>query len=980
MKRFLLAGLASALLFAPLLAQVPAPATPPREAQPSGDAPPAPQPARSALAAWGLTGRDLPVDPAVRFGVLPNGMKYALLRNTTPPGQVMVRFAFDIGSLEEADDQQGLAHFLEHMAFNGSTNVPEGEMVHLLERNGLAFGADTNASTDVDETSYQLDLPRNSPALIDTALMLMRETASELLIAPAAVDRERGVIQSERQTRESFAYRNYLDAEDFEFPGARQTARSPIGLESIIRTAPAQRIRDFYDAYYRPERATLVIVGDIDVDAVEAAVRARFADWTGRGVALPEADPGPFRFDRPAVADIFVHPAINETVSIIRHRAAPLERDNRAQRQRYALEAIGEAIIRRRLSTVALAADAPIIGGVMSETGAWDQLRVVTLYASARDGAWRSAIRVMENEQRRAVEHGFTDAEVAEQVASWRAAYRNAVASAGTRNSASLAGQLLGSADGDSLFTTPLISQNVAEGALARANGATVTAAFRNMVQGFGEPMVRVTIKQPIEGGGAAVLAAYTAATQLAVAPPVERATAAFAYTNFGTPGRVVADDRVADLGIRRVRFANNVMLNIKRTDFEDDRVRILVRVDGGDLLATRAQPLRVALANLVALGGLEAHSADELRSILAGRSVAMAFGSSTDSFDLSGITTPAELLLQAQLYAATIRNPGYRPEAVTLLRRILPQQYAQAEATPGAVIGRLLPAIIADDDPRAVVPPLETMMALDWAETRASMADALASGAIEIGIVGDIEEQAAIDVIAATFGALPTRRATFDPRIAERVRSFASDLSLRTLLHRGERDQAAILTYWPTRDDADLREDLELDLLAAVFQLSLTDDLRERLGRSYSPSASSSLSSDFPGYGILFAGANVDFADIAESEAAIAAIAARLRDAPISEDVLRRARAPIVEQSRAARRTNSYWLNYARVASSEPARLDRSRLAPAMLDAISVADIQRVAQRYLRDDRMLRVRVVSRDAAAGIAAGAAATSAAPSE
>ena len=962
MKRLIAAALA-ALLIAPPLAAQQQPAPAPAEVAATNASDP------DALAAWGQAGRDLATDPAPRFGLLANGMRYVLLRNTTPPGQVMVRFRIDVGSLEEEEDQRGLAHFLDHMAFNGSANVPEGEMVRLLQREGLAFGADTNASTSQEETSYRLDLPRNSPALIDTALMLMRETASNLSIAPEAVERERGVVLAELRARDGYAYRNFRDASAFFYPGARINDRLPAGTEAVIAAAPAQRIRDFYERFYRPERATLVIVGDIDVAAVEAQVRARFADWQGVGAGGADADPGPFRHDRPIAADIHVHPALAETVTVLRTRAAPRQPDSIAQRRRVTLESLGEAIIRRRLATLALAPDAPFLGASVSEGGAWDRFRTLQLSANARDGQWAAALSVIENEYRRALDHGFSDAEVAEQVAAWRTGLRNAVAGAGTRHSSALAARLMGMAEGWSIYTAPATDQAAAEPVLAEANGASVTAAFRAMVRGFGAPLIRVTSKTEIAGGEAAVLDAWQAATRLAVAPPADRAVQRFAYTDFGTPGRIVADDRIADMDIRRVRFANNVMLNIRRSAYEDDRVRIFVRIDGGGLLAPREDPLRVALASLMPLGGLEAHSADDLRTILAGRSVGASFGAGTDSFDLSAVTTPEDLLLQMQLFAAGVRHPGYRPEAITLFRRALPQQYAQADATPGAVISRQVPAILSDDDPRTVVPPLATMLALDWDATRATLADPLARGAIEIGIVGDISEADAIAAVAATFGALPERRATFDPRADQRVRRFASDRTTRTLHHRGEREQAVALAYWSARDDADLKEAMEIDLLAELMQVMLTEELRERLGRSYSPGANASLSSDFPGFGVINAGATVDFADLAAAEAGIAAIAARLRDEPVSADLIDRARAPVLERMAAARRTNTYWLGYAAIAVSDPARLERSRAAPVLLRAVTPADVQRVAQRYLTDDRRLLIRVISEAAAAADAA-----------
>ena len=145
-----------------------------RETPATVAAPAAVNPQSEAAKAWGFAASDIAVDPNIVFGVLPNGMKYALLKNSTPKDSVVIRMRFDVGSFAEAEDQRGLAHFLEHMAFNGSTNVPEGEMIKLLERKGLAFGADTNASTGFDETIYKLDLPGASDDLIDTGLMLMR--------------------------------------------------------------------------------------------------------------------------------------------------------------------------------------------------------------------------------------------------------------------------------------------------------------------------------------------------------------------------------------------------------------------------------------------------------------------------------------------------------------------------------------------------------------------------------------------------------------------------------------------------------------------------------------------------------------------------------------------------------------------------------------------------------------------------------------
>ncbi|HMO75126.1 MAG TPA: insulinase family protein [Sphingopyxis sp.] len=917
-------------------------------------------PQTDAARAWNFADSDLPADPNIVYGVLPNGMKYALLKNSRPRDSVVIRMRFDVGSFAEADDQRGLAHFLEHMAFNGSTNVPEGEMIRLLERKGLAFGADTNASTGFDQTIYKLDLPNASDDLIDTGLMLMRETASELTIAPEAVDRERGIILSERRARDNFQLRNLIDQLAFQMPDTLAPHRIPIGTEEVIRAAPAERLRDLYDRYYRPERAALVLVGDFDPAAVEAKVRARFADWQGRGPAGADPDVGTLDYARPAAAATFIDPAVNDGVSITAFKPWVKQPDTRARRARTLVEDVGEAIVTRRLAKIALTEDSPILTGSFSDANGWDVFEQITIGAVAKEGEWRAAQALIEQEWRRAIEHGFTQAEVDEQLANRRTALRNAVAGADTRRSDALADALVVAAKGDIVVTRPETQQALFEAAAPSLDAAAVTAAFRARMEGLSAPLLRVTAKAPVEGGAEAILAAYDASRQVAVAAPADAASSAFAYTDFGPPGRVVADTRIEDLGIRRIRFANNVMLNIKTTDFQKEAVFLSLRIDGGTLLNTRDDPTRVALAGSISLGGLEAHSRDELSTILAGRTVGSSVGSATDSFGGSARTSPEDFLLQAQLMAAFLTHPGWRADGLALLRRFLPQQYAQNDATPAAVLARDAGGILANGDPRTITPPLETMLALDWEGLKPAIADSFAHGAIEIGVVGDIDEDAAIEAIAATFGALPERRPAFDPRPEARVREYAADRSERTLIHKGPAEQAEIRVYWPARDDGDLAEAMRLQLLSRVMQLMLTEELRERLGESYSPGAGVSLSSEFPGYGHLFAASNVDHRHIATTRAAIFRIAQELRDAPVDADLIDRARQPMLEAMVKARRENSYWLPYVAAATSKEDRLDRSRNSIAEVEAATPEDLQTLARRYLTDDRALVIKAVS--------------------
>ena len=232
---------------------------------------------------WAHEASDIAPDPAVRFGALANGMRYALLKNQLPPGAVSIRLSFDFGSLHEAENEKGLAHFIEHMAFNGSKNVPEGEMVKILERLGLAFGADTNASTSQKFTTYMLELPNASETLIDESLFLLRETSSELSFNAEAIERERGVVLSEWRRGDNFQKRRNEQQLEFLLPGAYAASRMPIGDPKVLETATRETMVGLYQRFYRPERATLMIVGDFDVDAIEKKIAAKFSDWAGKG-------------------------------------------------------------------------------------------------------------------------------------------------------------------------------------------------------------------------------------------------------------------------------------------------------------------------------------------------------------------------------------------------------------------------------------------------------------------------------------------------------------------------------------------------------------------------------------------------------------------------------------------------------------------------------------------------------------------------
>jgi zinc protease len=911
--------------------------------------------------AWAFDHSDVPVDPDFRFGRLPNGMRYVVRRNATPAGTAIMRMDVDAGSLDETPAEQGYAHFVEHMAFNGSTRVPEGQMVPLLEREGLAFGADTNASTGFDRTLYKLDLPRSDPALIDTALMLMRETASNLTISQAAIERERGVVLAEMRDRNSFGLRNAIEATRFFYPQALYAQRFPIGTTETLNAATAQTLRAFYEREYVPQHMTLVVVGDFDAAAVEAGIVRHFGDWVGHP-AEPQPDAGPIPAKDRDRADVHLDPALSERITIQRNGAWVDEPDTVAQRRENLLRGVGYDIINRRMRRLAQTAEPPFRGAGFGTGDVFEAARSTRLIIDSVDGKWRAGIEAAGREYRRALRYGFSAAEVAEQVAQVRTASVNAAASAGTRSNAMLAQLALSLVDDKMVPSTPQSGLARFEAFAPQITPEAVLAALQREALALDRPLIRFEGRKAPEGGASALRAAWREVRRAKLAKPADAATAPFAYTDFGPPGRVVSDIRTPDLGIREVRFANGVMLNLKQTDLEKDRVRVSLAIDGGDMLDTRANPHATQLVPNLDDGGLGQHSADALQTILAGRTVSAQLASGEASFDSRAATTPRDLELQLQLLAALVTDPGYRPEGEVRYRQAINNYFAQLDATPASAATAHEGAILSGDDPRFSLGPVEDYRHLSYAKLKADIGDRLAHGALEIGIVGDVDEDAAIALVGKTFGALPAREPAFGAYPEQPPRTFTADRSPRVIRHTGPADQALLRITWPTRDDADPVETLELEMLEQVMRVELTDQIREALGKAYSPFAASYLSHAWKGYGVFVVNASVDVAEVPATRAAIRQVVTDLRAAPVSDDILHRARQPMIERLQNALKGNAGWMGLVARAQSRPDRIARFEQAKARLLALTPADVQAMAKRYLAPEAGLEVLVLPKD------------------
>src|SRR5882672_1961947 len=905
--------------------------------------------------AWPQAKSDIPVDPAIRFGALPNGMRYAIMKNTTPKGEVSMRLRIGAGSLEENDAQQGLAHFLEHMAFRGSAHVPEGDVFQILQRLGLRVGADANASTGPTQTIYQWDLPKADKPTLDTAFMLARDIVSELSLKPDAFEAERGPVLSEERLRAIPGYRAFEAQNHFLLKGQLEPDRLPIGKVEVIRNAPVSLVADFYHDYYRPERTALVIVGDIDPDVIESEIKARFSDWNPSGTGRPDPDYGTPQ-KRGQEALVFTEAGAPQSVAVSWMSPYDDRPDTAANRKHDRIERIGLAILNQRFAQAAQSADAPFAAAGAGVGNTTRSAKIASLRVSYVGDKWQRALEEADNIRRQVLAQGVTQQEVDRQITTSITGSQANVAASATRVSRNLAQGLVGAIDNEDVFNAPAVGLAMTQADLKGLTADQVNAALKEVFVGNG-PLLFLSSTKPVEGGEAMLASVFTraeSATVQNVAPP---ALVAWPYTSFGTPGQVAETRRIEDLDATLIRFANGVRLTVKPTKFRADQILVSVNLTGGDLAFPKDR--KILNPGAYVSGGLEAMSFIDLRRTLTGKIASVGFGVDDDAFSLSGSTRPADLDTEMQLLAAYVTKPGWRTEPFQQNMSSLTDSLPKLDTSPMTLFGAKFPELLHPGDARWAYPTLADVGEARLEEVKAIIQPALANAPIEVTMVGDVSVEQAIKAVAATFGALPARSAAFTQLPLATVVKFPAPTREPVVLrHAGRADQGVAVIAWQTTDVYADSESAARRLVTDILQSRLVDQLRVKDGATYSPSATASASRTFPGYGYIAA-----YAEIPPEKAqlfydTVKQVTADLRDNGPTADEFERARRPNLEGLAKSEETNGYWAGSLVGVQTDERRLKLIRDAKPGLEKVTPADVQRVAKKYLTEDRAYRLVV----------------------
>ena len=893
-------------------------------------------------------GSDLQPDPAVTWGRLANGLRWCARPNQQPRDKISIRLQVQSGSLLETEAQRGLAHYLEHLAFNGTTNYPPGELNKRLQPLGIAFGTHSNAHTSFDETVYKLDLPDAKAETLALGLGVIADFVGGMLLLPSEIERERGIILAEMRDRDSPGFRQRKATFATIFPGLTIAQRFPIGEPETVAAATPELIRDYYETWYRPERMVLAVVGAIDPTSIPAAIEAAFAGIAARAPARAETSRGTLASEALAVLHHHEPEAKNIELAVVRVLPEAKTPDTRERRRARLLESVGERILDRRLTELAERdPSGPLIRGDASASR-WLDLRIAEVSAEVRAGRAEAAVPVLEQELRRFLRFGPTAAELAVVRAELRAALDEAVAQRANRTNASLAARLYDAVHEGEVLLDPEQERALLapwlEGITAEEVRAALAALFTE-----GHLSLTLTGREPRPADAEQRLrAAWTESAAVAVAAPAEATAVSWAYGE--RPGAGAIADEVVRDGVIQLRFANHARANLLRTEYKPGEVLIGLRLE------IAPEPHQAGLRELAGMAFLPAalgrHSVQELRTVLAGstaRITGLQF--SDDGALLLATCVPKDLETTLQQLRAYLVDPGWRPEAEAQAKAQWLQALSGLETDLDGQTARRFNALLVADAPHRRQATPEEAEATSFAALKAWFGPLLAGAPLALSIVGDIDSAAARDLAAAYVGSLPERRplsvwSGVDQPLAPAPAIPAGEHRIAV---PGKVARAVVLMAWPTDDFYDIARTRRLGVLAQAMNERLREELRERLGQAYSPYVGRQASETYEGFGYLVAQAGVAPAHVDQARDAMLTVASELAAQGVDAALLDQVKPPLVKNLGAQRQQNTYWLGQVALRSQQqPFRLDWARTMEADFAAITAEDLTALAARYL--------------------------------
>lgn len=898
----------------------------------------------------------LPTDPRLVRGELPNGLKYIVVKHATPPGRANLYLHVSTGSLNETDRQRGLAHYLEHMAFNGSEHFPPGSVVPLFESLGLTFGRHQNASTSFDQTTYILSLPDTSDEKLDKGLLFLSDVAFRLALLPAEVDAERQIIQEERR-RGLGAQQRVMDKIFKEIaPGSLLGERLPIGTEETINGVTAQDFKDYYAKWYVPGNMTLLIVADTDPAGIVARLTTQFA--VGAKTATP-ADQDPRIAPTATTRGVVVtDPELTDcAVSLVRmDKPQPPATTYELARERL-VEQIMSAAFNRRVDMKVSKGTLTSLGGGASTNTRFDAARWTEVNFESKPEGWKSALTELGTELQRARLHGFTQREIDDVKKEILAGAERAVETESTQDGRALVGSLTRSVARREPFLSARQRLDLIKAYLPTITRDEVSTRFAAI---FDPTAVTFTLIAP---AGTAVpsdteLASLgSAAVSVRPEPDTEAARAESLLTKLPTPGAITEQTTHEASGVASAWLVNGVRTHHRFMDIRKDSVTVSIILPGGAVLEDATNRGISDVAGLAwsqpATGTL---SSTDIRDLMTGAKVRVFGGASDDQMTLTVSGSPTDLEKGFQLAHLLLTDPRIEQSAFDQWKQRTRERLDSMDKSPDAAFFRLVRSTqLPAGDPRTQVLTREQLDHLSLPAAQAWLTKTIASAPIEVSIVGDIPRQRALELVQTYLGSLPKRdriaAATLDDKRALKQTKgphiASSDMQTQT-------QKAFVVSGFYTADLENTPDNRAMQLASQTLSSRMVKVIREQEQLVYSISARNEAGVVWPGLGLFGAQAPTEPTKVDALVARLESMYKEFAASGPTQEELAVARKQIANTLDEQFKDPGYWTQRLTGLTYRNTRLDEVVDAPRAYQAITAEEIKAAFNKYYKPESVV--------------------------
>ena len=787
----------------------------------------------------------LPVDKNVRIGQLDNGLTYYIRHNKLPENRAEFYIAQKVGSILEEPQQRGLAHFLEHMAFNGTKNFPGDDkglgVIPWCETVGIKFGTNLNAYTSIDETVYNIsNAPIDRTGVLDSCLLILHDWSNYILLKDDEIDKERGVIREEWRSRNSGMLRVYTDLLPTIYQGDKYADCMPIGSIDVINNFPYKDIRDYYHKWYRPDLQGIVIVGDIDVDTVEAKLKAVFAD-VQKPVNPAERTYYPVTDNKEPIVAIGTDKEVDDpSIEIyFKQDATPdSEKNNVGYLASQYMTSMISSMLNARLSELVQSANPPFTraSSYYSDFFVAKTKEAFALSASSKADGIETALKTLLQETERARRFGFTESEYARA----RANYLQSLESAYNEREKTKHGSYVREYVQNFLNGEPIPGIE-AEYAMMNQLAPNIPLQAMNMVmqQLVPDSNQVVIIAGPAKEGlkyptKEEVINLLKGMKDLDLQAYVDKVSDEPLMKEAPKGGKIISEKEGDIYGSTKLVLSNGVTVYVKKTDFKADEIRMKGTSLGGKSIFPDKDALNFAVMdNVIAVGGLGNFSQVDLTKVLAGKKVSVNAGLGATTENVFGTCSPKDFETMMQLTYLTFTAPRKDAEAFESFKNRMKAQLESAQANPLSSINDSLQKAMYNNHPRVVMMKPEMVDQIDYDRILEMYNDRFKDASdFTFYFVGNIDLETAKPLIAEYLGALPAinRKETFkDTKMSIRKGVYKNEYAKEP-----QTPTATIVFLYSGKAPYTLKNDILLSFATQVLDMVYTEEVREKEGGTY--------------------------------------------------------------------------------------------------------------------------------------------------